>query len=126
MPKFGEFMLHAIASRLSFDYTVVYSYYKIHPEKPDVAPWAFECFLLLIFPTGKAIAERGFSAMGAVAPHSTPTRNCDQPEMSHEQVWAHMVIQYNGSKLAAYADQLDVESRINNWWGHVNQSNYNL
>jgi hypothetical protein len=106
-------------ARLSFDYTVVYSYYKILLEKPDVAPWAFACLLLLIFPTGNAIAERGFSAMGAV---HTKQRS----EMSHEQVWAHMVIQYNGPTLAAYAEQLDVESRMPNWWGHVNQSNYNL
>jgi hypothetical protein len=76
--------------------------------------------LLLIFPTGNAIAERGFSAMGAV---HTKLRS----EMSREQVWAHMMIQYNGPTLAAYAEQLDVESRIpNNWWGHVNQSNFNL
>jgi hypothetical protein len=37
-----------------------------------------------------------------------------------------MVIQYNGPTLAAYAEKLDVESRIPNWWGHVNHSNYNL
>jgi hypothetical protein len=43
-------------ARLSFDYTVVYSYYKILLEKPDVAPWAFACLPLLIFPTGNEIA----------------------------------------------------------------------
>ena len=43
-----------------------------------------------------AVAERGFSAMGAV--HSK-----QRSEMGHEQVWAHMMIQFNGSQLSAYA-----------------------
>ncbi len=54
-----------------------------------MAAWAFACLFLPIFPTGNAVAERGFSAMGAV--HSK-----QRSEMGHEQVWAHMMIQFNG------------------------------
>jgi hypothetical protein len=56
---------------------------------PDVEPWAFTCLFLLIFPTGNAIVERGFSAMGAT---HTKTRS----GISHEQVWANMMVQFNG------------------------------
>ena len=45
--------------------------------------------------------------------------------MTHEQVWAHMVIRYNGPELDEYTKILDVESRVPNWWGHVSHSNYN-
>jgi hypothetical protein len=46
-------------------------------------------------------------------------------EMSHEQVWAHMMVQFNGPPLGTYAQMLDAESRMLNWWGHVNHTNYN-
>ena len=85
---------------------------------PEISPWAFVCLFLLIFPTGNAVAERGFSAMGAV--HSKR-----RSEMSHEQVWAHMMVQFNGPPLGTYAQTLDAESRMLNWWGHVNHTNYN-
>jgi hypothetical protein len=58
---------------------------------PDVEPWAFTCLFLLIFPTGNAIAEREFSAMGAT---HTKTRS----GISHEQVWANMMVQFNAHR----------------------------
>ena len=105
-------------ARQPFDHTVVYSFYKTLLQMPDIAPWAFACLFLLIFPTGNACAERGFSAMGA-------THTKERQEMTNEQVWAHMVIQYNGPELDEYTKILDVESRVPNWWGHVSHSNYN-
>ena len=86
---------------------------------PDIAPWAFACLLLIIFPTGNAVAERGFAQMGGV-------HNKQRSEMTAEQVWAHMLVLYNGpTTVEAYADKLNVDSRVPGWWGHVNQSNYN-
>ena len=102
----------------NMDYAVVYTYYKALLSMPEISPWAFVCLFLLIFPTGNAVAERGFSAMGAV--HSKR-----RSEMSHEQVWAHMMVQFNGPPLGTYAQTLDAESRMLNWWGHVNHTNYN-
>ena len=103
---------------MPFDNKVVYDYYRALLQLPEVAAWAFACLFLLIFPTGNAVAERGFSAMGAV--HSK-----QRSEMSHEQVWAHMMIQFNGPQLSEYAKKIDMESRVPNWWGHVGTSNYN-
>ena len=106
-------------ARLPFDHTVVYSYYKSLLQMPDIAPWSFVCLFLLVFPTGNACAERGFSAMSA-------THTKARQEMSNEQVWAHMVVQYNGPELDAYAEKLDVDSSsVPSWWGHVSQNNYN-
>ncbi len=78
-------------ARLTFDHTVVYTYYRSLMGMLDIDPWAFTCLFLLIFPTGNAIAERGFSAMGAT---HTKTRS----DLSHEQVWAHMMVQFNGHR----------------------------
>jgi hypothetical protein len=106
-------------ARLPFDHTAVYSYYKTLLQMPDIAPWSFVCLFLLGFPTGNACAERGFSAMSA-------THTKERQEMSHEQVWAHMAVQYNGPELDAYAEKLDVDSSsVPNWWGHVSHNNYN-
>ena len=56
--------------------------------------------------------------MGAV--HSTL-----RSEMGHEQVWAHMIVHFNGPKLFEYANKINVESKVPNWWGHIGTSNYN-
>ena len=53
------------------------------------------------------------------------THTKERQEMTNEQVWAHMVIQYNGPELNEYTQTLDAESRVPNWWGHVSQNNYN-
>ncbi len=92
---------------LPFVNKVVYDYYRALLQLPEVTAWAFACLFLLIFPTGTAIAERGFSAMGAV--HSK-----QRSEMGHEQVWAHMMVNFNGPKLSEYANIfiIDVESKV--------------
>jgi hypothetical protein len=79
-----------VGRSVPFDNKVAYDYYRALLQLSEVAAWAFACLFLLIFPTGNAVAERGFSAMGAV--HSK-----QRSEMSHEQVWAHMMIQFNVS-----------------------------
>ena len=54
------------------------------------------------------------------------SRHILRPEMTAEQVWAHMLVLYNGpTTVAAYANKLNVDSRVPGWWGHVNQSNCN-
>ena len=46
------------------DYSLVYPYYrKLMQVMPDIKPWALFALFLLVFPTGNAISERGFSAM---------------------------------------------------------------
>jgi hypothetical protein len=107
-----------VGRSVPFDNKVVYDYYRAFLQLHEVAAWAFACLFLLIFPTDNAVAERGFSAMGAV--HSK-----QRPEMSHEQVWAHMMIQFNGPQLSEYAKKIDMESRVPNWWSHLGTSNYN-
>jgi hypothetical protein len=50
----------------TFDYSVVYPYYReLMQLLPDIKPWAMFALFVLVFPTGNAISERGFSAMGA-------------------------------------------------------------
>jgi hypothetical protein len=52
---------------------------------PQLKPWAMFALFVLVFPTGNAIAERGFSAMGAV--HSK-----QRSDMNHAQVLANLII----------------------------------
>jgi hypothetical protein len=46
---------------------------------PDIKPWAMFALFVLVFPTGNAISERGFSAMGT-------THTIQRSELSREQV----------------------------------------
>ncbi len=70
-----------------FDYTVIYTYYRELLQMPDTKPWAFFALFTLVFPTGNAISERGFSAMGASNSNSK-----QRSEMSRAEVFAHMII----------------------------------
>jgi hypothetical protein len=36
--------------------------------------------------------------------------------MGHEQVWAHVMVNFNGPKLSEYANKIDVESKVPNWY----------
>ncbi len=47
------------------NYLAIYSFYKELMEPPALAAWSFFALFLLVLPTGNALAERGFSAMGA-------------------------------------------------------------
>jgi hypothetical protein len=86
------------------DYTLIYPYYRQLMQMPDLKPWALFALFVLVFPTGNAISERGVSAMGSV--------HCKQrSELSHDQVFAHLIIGFNGPTVAEFAAQLDIESK---------------
>jgi hypothetical protein len=77
----------------SVDYSLVYPYYrKLTQVMPDIKPWAMFALFVLVFPTGNAISERGFSAMAGI---HTKQRS----EMRREQVFAHLMIGFNGLNL---------------------------
>jgi hypothetical protein len=88
-----------------FDYTVIYTYYRELLQMPDTKPWAFFTLFILVFPTGNAISERGFSAMGA-------SNSKQRSEMSHDQVFAHMIIGFNGPSTTEFATKITAASKI--------------
>ena len=80
---------------------------------------ALFALFVLVFPTGNAISERGFSAMGSA--------HCKQrSELSHDQVFAHLIIGFNGPTVAEFAAQLDIESRQPNWPLYIPPCNLNM
>ena len=83
---------------------------------PDIKPWALFALFVLVFPTGNAISERGFSAMGA-------THSKQRHEMGHEQVFANLIIGFNGPSVPEFAAQLDIESRQPNWPLYIQPTN---
>jgi hypothetical protein len=93
-----------------FDYSVIYPYYKELLQMPDIKPWAFFALFILVFPTGNAISERGFSAMGATHSHSK-----QRSEMSHEQAVAHMIMGFNGPNVTEFAANVRTASKLPNW-----------
>ena len=93
-------------SQKSFDYSVIYTYYRELLQMPALKPWAFFALSILVFPTGNAISERGFSAMGA-------THSKQRSEMSHAQVFAHMI------------DIIRAASTLPNWPLYIHPNNYN-
>jgi hypothetical protein len=101
-----------------FDYTVIYTYYRELLQMPDTKPWAFFALFILVFPTGNAISERGFSAMGA-------SNSKQRSEMSHEQVFAHMIIGFNGPSTSEFATKIRAASKFPNWNLYIHPNNYN-
>ena len=75
---------------------------------------------LIVFPTGNAIAERGFSAMAAA-------HNSSRSQLGHEQTFVHMLINFNGPSTGEFAERIDTESTTLgiNWWGYINPTNLN-
>jgi hypothetical protein len=102
----------------SFAHTVIYTYYRELLQMPDVKPWAFFALSILVFPTGNAISERGFSAMGAI--HSK-----QRSEMSDAQVFAHMIIGFNGPSVKNFAETIRPASTLPNWPLYIHPNNYN-
>ena len=91
------------------DYSLVYPYYrKLMLLLPDIKPWAMFALFVLVFPTGNAIAERGFSAMGA-------THTKQRSELGRDQVFANLIIGFNGPSVTEFTAQLDIESRQRHW-----------
>ncbi len=104
----------------SFDHCHIYTYYRqILQQMPDMKPWALFALFVLVFPTGNAISERGFSAMGAV---HTKQRS----ELGHAQVLAHLMICFNGPTVDEFTELIDVESRQPNWALYIHPNNFNI
>jgi hypothetical protein len=101
-----------------FDYGLIYPYYRGLMHMPQLKPWALFALFVLVFPTGNAIAERGFSAMGAV--HSK-----QRSEMSHAQVLANLIIGYNGPSVPEFAELLESESKQPHWSLYIPPCNFN-
>ena len=101
------------------DYTLIYAFYRQLMQVPDLKPWALFALFVLVFPTGNAISERGFSAMGSA--HSK-----QRSELSHDQVFAHLIIGFNGPTVAEFAAHLDIESRQPNWSLYILPCNLNM
>ena len=89
----------------TFDNCHIFTYYRqILQQMPDMKPWAIFALFVLVFPTGNAISERWFSALGAA--HSK-----QRSEMGHAQVFAHLMIGFNGPTIDEFATLMDIESR---------------
>ncbi len=74
----------------SIDTFLIYTYYRrIRFQIPNLKPWVIFSLFLPMFPTANAISERGFSAMSAA--HSK-----QRSELGYAQVFAHLMIGFNG------------------------------
>ena len=103
-----------------FNYALVYPYYRqLLALLPELKSWALFALFLLVFPTGNAIAERGFSASGRI--HTK-----ERSELSREQVFANLIIGFNGPPVPEFAAQLDAESRQPNWPLYIRPNNFNM
>jgi len=105
--------------KAAHDPSMIYKFYYACLEKPALMPWAFFSLYMLVFPTGNAISERGFSAMGAA-------KSKGRSELSVKQVMAYMVIGFNGPSLKDFADMVDTESKTfqKQWWGYQSPTNF--
>ncbi len=87
-------------------------------QMPDMKMGPIFALFVLVFPTGNAISERGFSAMGTA--HSK-----QRSEMGHAQVFAHLMIGFNGPTIDEFATLMNIESRQPNWPLYIHSSNFN-
>jgi hypothetical protein len=101
----------------AFDYGLIYPYYRslMQMPMPELKPWALFALFVLVFPTGNAISERGFSAMGTV--HSK--------QRSELSVLAHLMIVFNGPPTLEFAALLEYESRQPRWPLYIAPCNFN-
>ena len=103
-----------------FDHSDIYAYYrKILQSIPDIRPWAMFALFVLVFPTGNAISERGFSAMGRA-------KSKQRSELGNDQVFAHLIIGFNGPSVIDFSTQINTESRQPNWPLYIHPNNYNM
>lgn len=110
----------ALREKESIDNTLIYAYYRmLLQQMPNLMPWAMFALFILVFPTGNAISERGFSAMGA-------THSKQRSELGHNQVFAHLMIGFNGPSVIEFAQQLDIESRQPNWSLFIPPTNFRM
>jgi hypothetical protein len=80
-------------------------YRRILFQIPNFKPCVMFSLFLLVFPTGNALSERDFSAMAFLA-HSK-----QRSELGHAQVFAHLMIGFNGPTVTEIAEELDFEGR---------------
>jgi hypothetical protein len=76
---------------------------------------------VLVFPTGNAISERGFSAMGRAK-----SKSKQRSELGNDQVFAHLIIGFNGPSVIDFSTQINTESRQPNWPLYIHPNNYNM
>jgi hypothetical protein len=88
---------------------------------PNLKPWAMFALILLVFPTGNAISERGFSAMG-----TTHSKQRSELGHTHTQVFAHLMIGFNGPSVIEFAQLLDIESGQPNWSLFIPPTNFRV
>jgi len=100
--------------------TVIYQFYGQLLHHRELRDWALFALFLLIFPTGNAISERGFSALNATATKG-------RYSLSVNEALATMIISFNGPTYEAFKSALDKESMAEGkeWWGFVPSANFN-
>lgn len=99
---------------------VIYKYYAQLIHHKELRDYSMFALFLLLFPTGNAISERGFSALNA-----TCTKG--RSSMSVKQALAAMIISFNGDSYKNFKESLDRDSMANGseWWGFVPPTNFN-
>ena len=95
--------LYKNVSGTNIEHGIIYEYYFALQQEIGLGAWSFFALFLLVLPTGNAISERGFSAMGAA--HSK-----ERSELSSSQTLAHMVMNFNGPTVAKFAAEIDRDS----------------
>ena len=98
---------------------IIYDFYSQLLHHREMRDWALFALFLLLFPTGNAISERGFSALNA-------TNTKGRYSLSVQQAMATMIISFNGPNYKEFKEVLDRESKVGgkNWWGYVPPTNY--
>ena len=116
----NEYREGTVRDKYSIDTSLIYTYYRrILFQIPNLKAWAMCSLFLLVCPTGNAISERGFSAMGAA--HSK-----QRSELGHAQVFAHLMIGFNGPTVTEFAELLDFESRQPHWPLYISPTNFRV
>ena len=88
-----------------FDHSDIYAYYRqILLSMPDIRSCAMFALFVLVFPTGNTISERGFSAMGRA-------KSKQRSELGSDQVFAHLIIGFNGPSVIDFSTEINTESR---------------
>ena len=98
---------------------VIYKFYAELLCHRELRDWALFALFLLIFPTGNAISERGFSALNATATKG-------RYQLSVKEALNTMIISFNGPTYEAFRMALDEQSLAEgkNWWGFVAPANF--
>jgi hypothetical protein len=98
---------------------VIYKFYAQLLSHREMRDWALFALFVLIFPTGNAISERGFSALNATATKG-------RYQLSVKEALNTMIISFNGPSYEAFRIALDDLSLAEgkDWWGFVPPANF--